>query len=542
MDNIVFDDGQYYVYPQHRLHELIHSFWNFEEAPHTIPVISVVGAGPQGPRGEKGDAGKISFGRDDEDSAIWDNSKPYEKNTFVVQGEHIYVAIQNVPAGILIDNETYWRRYDFTTTGIESLRHDLDAEIANRQAGDSDEATLRAQGDAELSQSIADETSARQIEDSDLSRRINNEVDARIAGDSANATAVSDETLARQQGDADLQTQIDNVYTKLETDSLFSKKTFGSNDVLVCVGDSLLQGYSQENPSGITAWDFYLAKALGFNTINVVKIAAQDSGFVVGQLTLSQLLNSVATQLSQIGKTADDVALVCCAGGLNDMRNYSDTVNSNFGPAVAAFASQAESMFPNADIHIFPMLMGNFGYSDRVARFETYASQAVTMQNADSNTKTRSFVHKGVWSWNYDGNDAGVSTDHVNLLAKGEKLAGESMAMEIKGISAFNWGTGFEVHETTSGTTKAYGYRNGSVVSYRFWDNFASASSDGHNTVWWIDPRYGYDAGVINLATRNGEAYVFYYDMTTQSWCSFDPMASTMIYGTVTYNIETFLS
>ena len=48
------------------------------------------------------------FGRKDEASIEWDNSKPYESLTVVLYQGNSFVSRQYVPAGVEITNEAFW--------------------------------------------------------------------------------------------------------------------------------------------------------------------------------------------------------------------------------------------------------------------------------------------------------------------------------------------------------------------------------------------------------------------------------------------------
>lgn len=70
----------------------------------------------------------------------WDRTKAYEFLNFVERNDAIYQAVQDVPAGIDITNETYWKKTSGASTipefaGIEEVEQMLN-EVFGATAGD----------------------------------------------------------------------------------------------------------------------------------------------------------------------------------------------------------------------------------------------------------------------------------------------------------------------------------------------------------------------------------------------------------------------
>lgn len=78
------------------------------------------------------------FGRKDESSIEWDNTKPYEPLTIVTHLGNSYTSRQSVPAGIDITNETYWALTGNYNAQVENYRREVQAYngriAANEQA------------------------------------------------------------------------------------------------------------------------------------------------------------------------------------------------------------------------------------------------------------------------------------------------------------------------------------------------------------------------------------------------------------------------
>lgn len=57
----------------------------------------------------------------------WDDSNTYERNMIVFVGKKAYTAIQNVPAGVAITNESYWIETGVPDIDITSLEQQITA-------------------------------------------------------------------------------------------------------------------------------------------------------------------------------------------------------------------------------------------------------------------------------------------------------------------------------------------------------------------------------------------------------------------------------
>lgn len=78
------------------------------------------------------------FGRKDEDSIIWDNTRPYEALTIVLYEGNSYTSRQYVPAGIEITNEDFWANTGNYNAQIEAYREEVSnyAEIVDQYEND----------------------------------------------------------------------------------------------------------------------------------------------------------------------------------------------------------------------------------------------------------------------------------------------------------------------------------------------------------------------------------------------------------------------
>lgn len=65
------------------------------------------------------------FGRKDEDSIEWDNTKPYEPLTIVTYLGNSYTSRKNVPAGVAITNQEYWALTGLFNSQVEAYRSEV---------------------------------------------------------------------------------------------------------------------------------------------------------------------------------------------------------------------------------------------------------------------------------------------------------------------------------------------------------------------------------------------------------------------------------
>lgn len=97
------------------------------------------------------------FGRKDETTIEWDNSKSYEPLTIVLHEGNSYTSRQFVPAGIDIKNDDFWALTGNYNAQIEQYRQETArvAEELNRKMGDIHDTSLSGDGTASNPLSVA---------------------------------------------------------------------------------------------------------------------------------------------------------------------------------------------------------------------------------------------------------------------------------------------------------------------------------------------------------------------------------------------------
>lgn len=135
------------------------------------------------------------FGRKDETSIQWDNTKPYEPLTIVLYQGNSYTSRQAVPIGIDITNEEFWALTGNYNAQVEQYRTEVAAY----------DGRITANADA-----IAAETQARELADDALHDVIDDEVDGLEQSIQTLGGDLSTETLNRENADTQLSDSIDS--------------------------------------------------------------------------------------------------------------------------------------------------------------------------------------------------------------------------------------------------------------------------------------------------------------------------------------------
>lgn len=324
--------------------------------------------------------------------------------------------------------------------------------------------------------------------------------------------------------------KFDSYYTKKESDERFAPKAV--EGIIGCVGDSILAGWSDEHPSSIDAWDVYLADALGVSRNNVYKVAIGGSGFD-SNTTIAQEMNTLKTNITSEGRKLTDVSMIVIGAGVNDVAN-AKTQNGVRSGAKSAVTSALQS-FPNATVHVFPMITGYNWLGARMLELESAINEGAMEA---SNKSGRVVTHTGCWSWCYDGIDSGVSKDTTHLLAGGLKRVGDSMAVEINGGSAYREGYSFEV-TNAQGTKVATGHRRGSMVYFKLATNLTTIKVSSDNAALGMPPRYLSTAGCLTFSAPDEDRNVIMFMDPAKGFVnSYNALSNLGVYGTACYAID----
>lgn len=458
-----------------------------------------------------------------------------------------YIAIKPVvPANTALTDEDYWFKWSDPDAQLNELQEvvklydgrisqNADAIAAETERAKTAEKTEKQRAtDAEATKAPIDHASEEPIYGVGDAvnyghvKLVDTGASAASEGFAASPKYVSD---VKTELTAKLTAELSGYYTKGEADGLFVAKTAQNDSILACVGDSVLAGWSDEHTEGIPAWDTYLGRALGFSEDNIYKQGIGGAGFDSGT-TIADELNALKSTIQGAGKKLEDVSIVVLGAGINDVRNKKNASGVKSGAQLAV--TNACNAFPNAEIHVFPMVTGWANLCGLMLELESAINDGALSVDA----KNKIVTHTGVWSWNYDGNDSGVSSDGIHLLAGGESKAGRSMAIEINGGSAYREGYQFDI-TNAQGTKIVTGHRRGATVSFKLASNLTSIAVSGSNATLGMHPRYCVASGCVTFTqpdeTKN---VIIFCDHKKGYFNSYQALSNTGVYGNACYAIE----
>lgn len=218
---------------------------------------------------------------------IWDISKSYEIWTIVDDGNNGYISIKPVPEGILLTNTDYWMliaNYSGTIIALQARVTALETTVGDASSG--------------------------------LVKQTND-----------NSSAI---------------TTINSNITSINSQLANFKKNNELSGVIVCIGDSYLEGY---NPFGtnVQSWGVYLRSMLGKNATDFKIYYKGGCGFVN---TVDGKNFTVLTQdaASDVSFNNNDVTLVIYGGGWNDKGNSAGQLSTGVANALNVVSNN----FPNA--------------------------------------------------------------------------------------------------------------------------------------------------------------------------------------------------
>lgn len=447
-----------------------------------------------------------------------------------------YVAIKPlVPAGTELTDEDYWFKWSDPNAQLNELEQvvklydgrisrNASAITAEEQRATAAEAT-KAPIDHASEETVYGVGNAANYGHVKIADTGASDASASVAASPKYVSDVKTELTGK------LNTELSGYYTKSEADGRFVAKPAKRVPILACVGDSILAGWSDEHPNNIPAWDTYLGSALGFSEGNIYKYAIGGAGFDSGT-KIADEVNTLKNNIESAGRNLEDVSIVVLGAGINDVINKRSASAVKSGANLAVV--NACNAFPNAEIHVFPMVVGWANLCGLMLELESAINEGA--MNAD--TANKIVTHTGVWSWNYDGNDSGVSSDGIHLLADGESKAGRSMAIEINGGSAYREGYQFDI-TNAQGTKVVTGHRRGATVSFKLASNFTSITVSDKNATLGMHPRYCVNSGCVSFSQPDqAKNVIMFCDYKKGFFNSYEALNNTGVYGNACYAIE----
>ena len=329
------------------------------------------------------------FGRKDEESILWDNSKPYEPLTIVLYQGNSYTSRQYVPVGVEITNLAFWANTGNYNAQVEQYRQ----EVATFQAGlDAHTAQITAIQESLPSTSFSSTSTVKDYVDSKdseletaLEAQIQDVQDIIPASSFSSTSTVKDYVDAKDselEGDIATITSDGWVNTQRIADEsvTYSKLAQSLKDMLdnnvpyrdeyvIMLGDSYAQGVGgiDASTSGEN-WQDILISMLGMS--HVFKYKAGSAGFVATStstggsssdvptgLTYGQMIEHIYQYIAELG-LADNISKFVIQGGWNDS-NVGTAGLSTVESACESCLADIRRKFPNAKIYVAATYCGS---------------------------------------------------------------------------------------------------------------------------------------------------------------------------------------
>lgn len=234
----------------------------------------------------------------------WDNTKTYEPLTIVLYQGNSYTSKQYVPAGIDINNDTYWAQTGNYNAQIEQYRQEV----------------LNIDADIEGLENVIPKSSF------DNTNTVKKYIDDSVG-------AVED-VIPKSSFSS----------TNTVKKYIDSKNTMYRNKNVACIGDSWLAGYVSEGV--YYPWSTVIRESGLF--ANVYDYAHGGGGFITP--AANPAFDAQADTLIAQHGTAQDIDIIIVCGGLNDAQDTGrETIIKT---AVQALVTKLNTAFPNATIYV----------------------------------------------------------------------------------------------------------------------------------------------------------------------------------------------
>ena len=373
------------------------------------------------------------------DPIEWDSSKTYEPLTIVYSGGNSYTSRQFVPAGIPIDNDSYWALTGNYNAQIEQYRTEVarcDGRIAKNSTDIAKNSTDIAKnaGDIAAEATRATEAEKTKAPNNHASKNttygIGNTVNyghVKLSDDTGSASGANDGVAATPNMVGTLVRDIKSKFTaqlatKADVTQLATKadiKEFAGKK-LVTIGDSIMYGEGTSNPATQSIYA-QIAAMLGMTAYNY---AENNAGF-----TTNGSGTRKANYLKQLTAAHDehpDADVIVISGGCNDATVDTDVYTA----AVTAFR-YAHDNFPHAKVFAAPFQYGACQGSDTIANGNNGRNIKVinNISRAALITNTCLINH----CWEMMVGQSKLLTDSIHPNAEGSKIQAAKIVMGMLG-------------------------------------------------------------------------------------------------------------
>lgn len=364
------------------------------------------------------------------DPIEWDSSKTYEPLTIVCSGGNSYTSRQFVPAGIPIDNDSYWALTSNYNAQIEQYRTEVarhDDRISKNSADIAKNSTDIAKNAGDIAAEVTRATEAEKTKapNNHASRGttygIGNTVNyghVKLSDDSGSKSGANDGVAATPNMVNTLVQDVESKFnaklkTKADINEFAGKK-------LVTIGDSIMLG------NGTTDYDTKSihAQIAAMLKMTVYNYAENNAGFTTdgsGSRKAKYLV-----QLQAAKAAVPDADVIVISGGCNDATQ----THNVYTAAVEAF-EYAHANFPNAKIFTAPFQYGACQNQDTIANGNNGRNVKTIsdITRAALETNTRLINH----CWEMMVGQSNLLTDGIHPNDNGARLQAAKIVMGMLG-------------------------------------------------------------------------------------------------------------
>lgn len=246
-----------------------------------------------------------------------------------------------------------------------------------------------------------------------------NAINSNINAINANLTALHANSVSDATDLYNTVQKIDGIYSNIE----LKRKTYTN---IAIIGDSISYGTGASNPAN--AWANQFKSYIGADTVQ--NMAQNNAGYVNGPTFLSQL---------QAVQNKTEITHIIIAGGANDKLQ----TTTNITNAVKKTLQYALTNFPNAEIHVAPVVLGVNG----MFRYDANIPQ--TLNAIEEGIAQTPNVHEIQYAWEWlNGREDWASTNSGSMDSIHPNDNGQKQLLRLFAESLFtrngihnNWTT-----------------------------------------------------------------------------------------------------
>lgn len=364
------------------------------------------------------------------DPIEWDSSKTYEPLTIVYSGGNSYTSRQFVPAGIPIDNDSYWALTGNYNAQIEQYR----TEVAQCDKRITKNSTDIAKNTKDIAKNTKDiEAEVARATDAENKKAPNNHASQDTTygiGNTVNYGHVklSDDT-GSTSGANDGVAATPNMVNILiqDVESKFNAKLATKADIkefagkkLVTIGDSIMYGTGTSDP----ATQSLHAQIAAMLDMTVYDYSENNAGFTTNG-SGSRKANYLK-QLNAAHTEHPDADVIVISGGCNDATVDTDVYTA----AVTAFR-YAHDNFPNAKVFAAPFQYGACQGNNTIANGNSGRNIKVINNISRAALATNTCLINHCWEMMVGQSQLLYDAIHPN--AEGAKIQGAKIVMGMLG-------------------------------------------------------------------------------------------------------------